>query len=304
MHVVQIAGASYSGSTVVGYILNANPGWFFGSEVYRMLPDFIRRRGSRTSRCFVCPGGCPYWTQPLRDDLAARDGATLTHLYDAFARRHRDVGCFVDGSKGVRYFHGSWSDIQVVTARHPLRMVSSLLYNHNDRLGFERNPTSADFRRRAAECGPQVRKEAWRGLGAMLSTYRTVLDEAPEPSVCRSDDLHVDDFAEFRRLCAHVGIDADVATVLRFSRHEVHPVGGNLAPLWQRQDAAGVPVTHPVDARRQEYTAGSAGGLGDYRVDTRFRRLLTGELIEQITGLRPYRTLCELLGYDATPPGP
>ncbi len=37
MKVVQILGPSYSGSTVLGYILNTAPGWFFGSEVHRLL---------------------------------------------------------------------------------------------------------------------------------------------------------------------------------------------------------------------------------------------------------------------------
>ncbi len=303
MRVVQIAGPSYSGSTVVGYILNATSGWFFGSEVYRLLPAFIDEKGSKTSRCVACAGDCPYWSEPLKAGLARHDGATLADLYDAFSRRHPDVESFVDGSKGTRWFAGAWSSAQVVPAKHPMRMVASYLYNQNGQLGFARNPTFAEFRQRAAERDEDVLSAASRALQAILLDYDRVLDDAPNAILCRSDTLHVDAFAEFRRLCAHLGISADVATVLQFSAHEVHPVGGNQAPLWQRQESEGVVNERArADARRLYYAAQSHGELGDYRIDNKFQELLPDDVTDKITELPRYRRLCDVLGYQPAAP--
>ncbi len=305
MRVVQLAGPSYSGSTVVGYILNAAPGWFFGSEVYRLLPSFTEAKGSRTSRCFACTAECPYWSESLKAELAERDGATLTDLYDAFARRYPDVEGFVDGSKGARWFAESWGPLQVVPARHPIRMVASSLYNQNGTFGFEQNPSFAEFRQLAVDRAEDVRMAAWRAAKKMLVSYRDVLDGAPNPFLCRSDVLHLDSYLELRRLCAHVGVSPDEAMVLDFTAHAVHPVGGNRGPLWQRQNAEGV-VDERVraDARRLYYAAQSRSGLGDYRIDDKFLVLLPPDLVDTITGLPPFRQLCELLGYDSAAPAP
>lgn len=304
MRVVQIVGPCYSGSTVVGYILNATPGWFFGSEVFRLLPSFIERKGTRSSCCAACPAECPYWSEPLKADLARHRGATLAHAYDAFSARHRDVECFVDGSKGTEWFADAWSSAQVVTAKHPMRMVASHLYNRNGRLGFTRDPTFAQFRQLAAERGGDVLRAASRALRAIRPDYDTVLDDAPDAILCRSDVLHEDGFAEFRRLCAHLGVSADVAAVLRFSAHEVHPVGGNQAPLWQRQASAGIVNERAeADARRLYYAAQSHGELGDYRIDDKFQELLPRDVVDRITALPEYQRLCDVLGYEPAAPG-
>lgn len=298
VRVVQIVGVPYSGSTVLGYILNATPGWFFGSEVYRLLPAYDNKVGG-PQKCAFCGDGCPYWEPELLTELRGQDRtAGVSRVYEAFASRHRDVDVFIDGTNSHERYAGSWSDTQVVAAKHPLRLASSHLYNQPERFGLGQNPPFADFRATLAEHPAQAVRRARWVLRTALHAYRKLMQAAPHAHVVRTDALHEESFAELARLREFLGSSHDRDSVVAFSRHEVHPIGGNKAPFWQRVDA-GAPAARQPQARneRREYYTRAADQLGDYRVDDKWRELLPDDVIAGIVELPPFEKLSDMLGY-------
>jgi hypothetical protein len=300
MRVVQIVGPSYSGSTMLGYVLNVLPGHFFGSEVYRLLPEHRRTaRQPGPDTCLFCGPGCPYWTPALRAAVQGDPAATLTDLYRRFAGAHTDVEVFVDGTKALRWYDGHWQGRQVVSAKHPVRLVCSDLYNRSELLGLPQNTSFADFRAETVRRPSAFGQRARQVLDELLREYRQILAAAPEAHVSRLDQLTVDDLAEFGALCGHIGVVPDAAALRDFTAYEIHPIGGNKAPFWQRRTR--VPQASADQAREtgldrhRFYTADRS--TGDYKVDDKYRDLLSESVLRRITKQPAYGRLCDLLGY-------
>lgn len=316
MRVVQIVGPSYSGSTALGYILNAEQGWFFGSEIYRLLPSFVTDQDrARRARCTYCGSDCPYWHQELLAAVAALpESARVADVYPLFAEAHPETTHFVDGSKGARWYQDAWQGTQVLAAKHPLRMAGSHLYNRASELGMRPTPPFERFRRRARQNREQVARSAGRMLEGILAEYRGLLAQVPDGYVCRTDQLHLDGFAEFTALAERLDTSADPERVTGFSRYDVHPIGGNRSLVWQQVARGGQgraaefgnrpdrdkPAGLPASPRR-DYYSGDGGSLGDYRVDDKHVQTLPTRLVADIKTMDSYQELCELLGYSLEP---
>lgn len=302
MRVIQLVGPGYSGSTAIGFMLNANDGWFFGSEIYRLLASRQQKRPSRgATQCSVCGPRCPFWTQALRSEILSRAEHTVADIYRAFAKAHPAVDSFVDGSKAASLYRRSWSDVQVITAKHPLRMVTSYLYNQPRKLGFKRSPEFSVFRAAGEKRSAEFIALAQLVMRRLLREYENVLQTAPNGLVCPTDELHLNTFEQFRRLCNHVGAPFDRGALQKFSAFPVHPIGGNKAPLWQRMDAAVARAEPAAPNVRRRYYSHSAQAWGDYRIDNKFEEILPVGLRDEVMDLRAYAGLCDLLQYDPIP---
>ncbi len=296
MDIVQVCGPPYSGSTVVGYALNTVPGWFFGSEVLGLLPRFQQQSG-KVTWCAVCGQECPYWTHELREQVTTRGGG-LSAVYRVFARANPEVSCFVDGSKSLRWYRGHFTGKQIISAKHPLRMAASWVYTRKHHLGLPAEGSLDDVARLAAADPARVLHYLDAKMTAFAGTYDKDVRAAPDGRLCRTDELHLEGFAELGRLCTFLGIDASDVDLQRFSTYEVHPLGGNWGPRWLRLDRLGLPAKeHP----RRTYYCG-AESYGDYKVDNKYQQLLVPSVLDEVMALDSYRALCDQLGYPPDAP--
>jgi hypothetical protein len=297
MRVVRIFGAAYSGSTALGYVLNTNDGYFFGSETYRLLQQFQDRRKRLTGDykypvCDMCGHGCPHWTPALLREIRARRADSLELVYAAFSRHNPAVEVYVDGTKLLRFYDLVSPGKNLVSVKHPLRMLASSAYNDGPKIGFATRTFEA-MRLEISRDRQEFLIYAAKYFNKLIRTYDQILTQVPDRHVCRVDAMHENDMEGFQTLSGYLGLAAKLDP-RDFSRFPVHTLGGNRAPLWMAQERQqGKTVDHP---RRKYYE--SAQSIGDWSLDDKHALLFDPDTRRDILGLAAYRTACALLEYD------
>lgn len=303
MQIVRISGASYSGSTALGYVLNTAEGYFFGSETYRLL-DRFQERSKRMSgryrhpRCDVCGPDCRYWSKDLLAEIRSARLDSLAAIYAAFSRHNPEVSVYVDGSKDLRWYDGDFTGKNLVSMKHPLRMIASSTYNDRKTIGLE--STEFDQLRREISLRKELLLDyAGKYLTRLSRTYDALLRSLEDRLICRADQMHEDGFAGFHRLSAYLDLDVKIHPT-DFSGFPVHTLGGNRAPLWRvLERQKGREIDHP---RKKYYD--SAQGIGDWSLDNKYAVLFTPEVQEELKELKAYARACAVLGYDTDLPAP
>ena len=288
MKILQILGPSYSGSTVLGYALNTIDGFFFGSEVKRLLRPQREGRAQRPL-CDHCGQNCAYWSNEALADIGQM--TKLSELYPYFGARHPEVAWFVDGSKGATFYEGSQADLKILCVKHPMRLIASTFYNERKALGIEPEEYGEFSAALAArdDLGSLIGTVAAK----LRSTYEQMIEKSPEAVVFRNDKAHLKDFAEFRALERRLGVAPHSAHPEGYSRVPCHSIGGNRAPVWI---AAGKLSERSKSPRNRYYAAAPA--LGDWRIDDKYRMLLSGAVMDRIAADPSYRASLGLLGYQ------
>ena len=123
--VVAVLGLSYSGSTVLNYVLGAHPAIYGGGEVHALLTKY-----NAANYCTNCQGACPYWTP---ENLAK----VQEHDFYPFIASLFGTSVVVDTSKTWSWFDRSTRFpssvpvrfVPVVIIKHPLRHLSSFMVN-------------------------------------------------------------------------------------------------------------------------------------------------------------------------------
>jgi hypothetical protein len=297
--VVRIIGASYSGSTALGYFLNTGANVVFGSELYRLLPAFTApQRDTAPTLCDHCGENCPWWSPALRARLQAQPDARLRDLYDAiFAHPDWGTRVLVDGTKSIRWYADAAEErydiAHVVTTKHPLRLISSYLYNHRTLI-----PRGA--RRSLETCNRYLleHREAWwptaetwvRRLAAQYAEIEGFL-QGREALWCATDD-ETQVMATLAKLGARLGETFDPA---RMAEVPCHSIGGNRSLVWQARRYEHGPLLPVQDGARFDYyrAAPKAGFLRD----DKYRQLLAGGLGDAVATLARRHALFERLRY-------
>ncbi|MES3674772.1 hypothetical protein QC589_02320 [Halomonas elongata] len=300
MKVVQIIGPSYSGSTVLGYILNTKKNWFFGSEVYRLLDDHLSapgKKGKPNPQCDFCGETCEFWNSSLKNLVLENKTNSLDDVYRWFSERNPDQEVFVDGSKSLRWFSGNEKDYQIVTAKHPVRLLASFLYNERKKSGYNEESIEG-FGRYVDDNVDWFFKRSVLVLRRVVNNYKEVFEKFPDAFVCKMDELHCDEFLEMRKLEQYLNVEEKSFDVFNFSQYEVHPLGGNRAPYWQAMHSKGKKESF---GERDSYY-NNAESFGDYKIDNKFFHIVTKSLGERVGKSSEYQELSDILGYETTFP--
>ncbi|HMO46735.1 MAG TPA: hypothetical protein PKB14_11980 [Rubrivivax sp.] len=301
-HVLRIAGASYSGSTAFGHFLNTAPGFMFGSELYRLLPVFMRSSDPpRITPCDHCGADCSVWTNDLRAALQQRPDSGLADVYDAFFASVDTARVLVDGSKLKRWYAYGPEPQQacsyVVTVKHPMRLLASFVYNdtnlipHASRSSLE---SAAGF---LDEHLDQAVAFAQAQLVRAHAQYAELLEfvSGDEMQLCRTDE-RASVLAVLQALSARHDAVFDLQEL---SRIPCHSLGGNRSIRWQVGGYAAGPGRPAQDRARFDYYKSQTQDF--FVQDNKFARLFSPVLRERIASLPPYRPLGRLLGYDDAP---
>jgi hypothetical protein len=305
LQIVRISGASYSGSTALGYVLNTAEGYFFGSETYRLLDRFQERSKRMSGRyrrpqCDVCGPACQYWSKDLLTEIWSARLDSLAAIYAAFSRHNPEVAVYVDGSKDLRWYDKDLAGKNIVSMKHPLRMIASSVYNDRKVIGLLSN----EFDNIKQEIS--IKKElalsyAEKYLMRLSKIYDALFRSLENCLICRADQMHENGFAGFHELSAYLNLDTKIHPT-DFSGFPVHTLGGNRAPLWRvLERQTGREIDHP---RKKYYD--SAQAIGDWSLDNKYAILFTPEIQEALKGLEAYARACAVLGYhpDLPAPGP
>jgi hypothetical protein len=129
IRVIGLVGMSFSGSTVLNYVLGSHPGVYGGSELYRLIDtDPAKRCG-----CSWCHEGCAVLT-PERIATLNKE-----NIYTSLARFTQKESV-VDTSKNLPWFEDVFprqnaeevSPSMIVLSKHPLRQLAAYM-------GWEQN---------------------------------------------------------------------------------------------------------------------------------------------------------------------
>lgn len=296
--IVRIVGPSYCGSTVLGCALNTGPGFFFGSEIYRYRHSWRQQNAEgRFARCDFCGADCDYWSTDLQRWLDAHAVDSLPDIYDELLRRHPEISVLVDGSKSVPDPAERPPDTVIVPTKHPLRLIASHVYNRRARLGLVSNEiddVAAELESDRSSLLPSISAVAKR----FRQQYTSIFAGCPDAHAFRADEAHLDGFEAFRELERAMELPPATFDPAHFSDHPSHTIGGNRAPIWMTKSRSGQDT--PQNARTRYYD--ETDGVGDWKVDDKFRRLFRPSIIESIASDADYLALCDLLAYSPAVP--
>lgn len=298
MNIVRIYGSSYSGSTVLGYILNSVDNWFFASEVYRVLPLWSKENSAKVN-CSFCGSACEYWTHDLK--MYVQDSGLKVNtpeVYKYFSD-HYDIDTFIDGSKNRRWYNDSIDTRKIVTVKHPMKLLASFIYNTRKQWHMSQTITTSlgGFKEIILKERSLVISLINDKLGVFIYYYGNILSSLDEYIICKTDILDFDNYTHARKLCEYLGLDLCNLDIHNFSKYEIHPLGGNRAPLWSRKKTLNLSMKGEKDSDRLAYYD-SASRESDYVHDEKYKELFSEELLFEIMKLPNYIELCELFGYD------
>lgn len=301
MQIVRIVGASYSGSTALGYALNTVDSYFFGSETYRLLRSFQKRterlKGqSSYPQCDMCGPDCAYWSHELIERVKAEQIDSLEAVYRLFELLNPDVSVYVDGSKQLRCYKSLEPGRNLVSVKHPMRMIASSAYNDRRAIGFASNGF-ADLRAEIAEAGDRFLTYAATYLARLADTYDRIFTRVPDGFVCKVDQMHVDGMSGFAALSRHLELGENRIFPIEFSKYPVHTLGGNRAPYWQ---ALQTQQGKSVQNHRKAYYD-TAESIGDWVLDNKYRIIFDELTLDAVRNMDQYARACRALGYAAQP---
>ena len=276
--------------------MNTGEGFFFGSEMRRLLKTFRDANGGRFGICDFCGRSCAYWSVEFYEALRKTGVDTLPDLYQEFLVRHPEVRFLVDGSKTIPASQEAPPDYIIVPTKHPLRLVASHIYNKRERFKIQSDQLE--------QAGVELERSIVNGLQpirvmlkSILNKYKATLASCRGAFIFRSDEAHRDGFRIFRDLEHHLGVPQRTFDPDAFTKKPSHTIGGNRAPVWITKDAHG--QTTPNTPRKDYYTSSSS--MGDWKLDNKYELLIRPSTLTVIRSIPAYSMLCELLSYGSTP---
>lgn len=217
-----ILGSPYSGSTVLGNVLNAFEGVALIGEAERheAFGRFPANPEHYLRHCSICatrqPYACPVWAEGTVEAGAASGGEALLRSYRRLLGR-AGGRVVVDSSKGVDWMAalldaGLEGDVRaVVVARSPFAFVVS-------------------NRARVSGKGPVWHAIGWRDI--YQHTLRTLASRGVPFMVVRHEALVESPLDWGRRLGHFLGLPgADGFDPARMHARPAHPLGGNLREM-------------------------------------------------------------------------
>lgn len=291
MKIVQIIGPSYCGSTVLGYALNTIDGFFFSSEARRLLLSFREKNGNTFPICDLCGVNCKYWSESFFEKIKNVDN--LQDLYDKFEEENPQIEYFVDSSKLLDEYEGTYPFGKIVCVKHPIRMLASQLYNLRKKLNIGSSSYNAVYSY-IDNNQDEVLAYSDDYLKRLSETYSSIFRQVNSFFYFKTDEAHFDDMKIFRDLKEYLGILRSDIDVVNFSKYTCHSLGGNRAPVFLMKRANEIEVKS--NARFNFYDR--AESFGDWKIDQKYIEILPSSFLEKIYSNSSFRKCVDLLGYN------
>lgn len=294
--VVGLVGLSFSGSTVLNYVLGAHKGVYGGSELYRL----IDKDPARQCGCSWCHDGCTV----LTDERIAT--MNKDNFYASLAQF---TGCnkIVDTSKNLPWFENLFprqakngiSLHLLLLTKHPLRQLAAFMgwqHNYLFQCGLKSVAKRMLVDPSTAFSKQKMHLSYW--LDNILS-FHEKFDTSPLLNAFPHSMVKYEDFVEqtataLQPLLEHWGLEFDTKAI-DYSAFEQHGVGGN----------GGVVRMINTEERKANFRSRSADYIlnfydkcEDLTMDNSHKEAFSEQTMEWIVGLPKYRSLCEKLSYN------
>ncbi|UYO73879.1 hypothetical protein M0220_13475 [Halomonas qinghailakensis] len=291
MNVVQIIGPSYCGSTVLGYALNTVPGFFFASEVKRVLYSYRKNNGFSFPVCDFCGESCHYWSSDFFNKI--NNVNDLKKVYQCFSESYPDVEFFVDSSKLISDYKGTNAFAKIVCVKHPVRMLASQLYNVRKKININVSSYAA-FKSILSEEPSYYLDYSKLYLDKLCRTYSDIKSEYAEFFYFKTDLAHLEKMKIFDDLMNYLGVCDRKIDVENFSSYRCHSLGGNRAPVNLMKKKNDQFFT--VDSRSKYYD--KALCLGDWKIDEKYKELLPRNFLDEICESSEFKKALKVLEYS------
>jgi hypothetical protein len=294
---IGVLGLSYCGSTVLNYVLDTHPDIYGGSELYRLFAN------DKLPQCAICGRQCRYWTCNALDSV--RDGGRGAFYANIASLMGARVIC--DSSKQPGHFikimrHDlETSFVFILLTKHPIRHVASFIAN--DYLK-QRNrftlPEIMNLQQLEQERSVEVAREY---TAKILAFARQMEDRIPlfeaRGTVLRMqyEEIIATLQGTLDPLLHLVGLEY-VDAMSDFSRHEHHPIGGNMGPHLQTTGRQGAKLAYGrmSESRERFYTQSQS-----LVIDNKYREILSVRLLDALCASAEIVEACHLLGYKVSP---
>ena len=294
--VLGLVGLSFSGSTVLNYVLGSHKGVYGGSELYRL----IDKDPDKHCGCSWCHDGCPVLTDE-RIAMLSRDDFYVP--LSSFTGKDK----IVDTSKNLPWFEkmfprqakqGVSSSILLLT-KHPLRHLAAYMGWQHDYLfkcGLRSvvkrmlvDPSTAFSRQK-------MHLSYWLDV---IADFYEKFDTSPLLKEFSHFRIKYEDFVErtaisLKEPLERWGLEFDPRAI-NYSNFEQHGVGGN----------GGVIRMINTEERIKRFRSRSADYILDFydnceglTMDDSYKDAFSEQIVCWIKGLPKYRRLCEVLSYD------
>lgn len=291
MKVIQILGPSYCGSTVLGYALNTLDGFFFGSEVRRQLKSFRDVNGNGFPICDYCGVKCCYWSH----DFMKRTESflNLQDIYNEFSASYPEVEYFVDASKLIESYSGTKPFARIICVKHPLRMLSSHIYNSRKKLNINIDDYSL-FKGYVEANAEYMVEYSIKYLKSLLLTYQNFFSLGGDCFYFKTDEAHLDNMKIFDDLLVYLKVDNRILNVKEFSKFPCHSLGGNRAPvhLMKKKNS----LKSSMNDRFEYYDRTES--YGDWKIDNKYKEILPSDFAQYVQGIPEFKCLLDVLGYE------
>jgi len=296
--VMGLVGLSFSGSTVLNYVLGAHPGVYGGSELYRLIStDSATHCG-----CCWCHDGCDVLSDAR---IATMNERNFYHALAEFTGKK----IIVDTSKTLPWFEDMFprqkkqgiSLSLMLLTKHPLRQLAAFM-GWQDNYLFKCGMRSVAKRMlvdpSTAFSREKMHLSYW--LDVMIdfydAFYSSPLLESVPHFIIRYEDFVEQTGATLSPVLAQWGLSFDPETI-DYHKFDQHGVGGN----------AGVIRMINTEDGDKKFRSKSADYILDYydnceglTMDDSYRDAFSQPVLEWIIGLSKYKKLCAKLHYSET----
>ncbi|MEF2144005.1 MAG: hypothetical protein V3573_01045 [Desulfovibrionaceae bacterium] len=295
--IIGLVGMSFSGSTVLNYVLGAHPGVYGGSELYRLIDT----DPSRHCGCSWCHNGCAVLT---KERIATLNKVNFYTSLAQFTGKNK----IVDTSKNLPWFEDVFprqegQDVSLsllLLTKHPLRQLAAYM-------GWERDylykcGLRSIVKRMLVDPGTAFSRQKMHlsyWLDVMIAFYDG-FDSSPLARNTLHWRVKYEDFVTstadaLANPLQFLGLEFQ-PDAINYHTYEQHGVGGN----------GGVIRMINTQERIERFRNRSADYILDFydnceglTLDNSFRDAFSQETIDWITDLPKYRRLCERLAYGA-----
>ncbi len=214
LDVINIFGMSYSGSTLLNFMLDCVAEVYGGGELHWLLTQHAPGQTYK-AHCTHCKENCPIWTPAVCSGIESKGFySTIAGLTDAKV--------IVDTSKMLSWFierqNMAESNItyhNVLLVKHPLRHITSLLTNAG--------VTATEDKHDAIE----------KAIGTFDSYYRETFGYLQKNSslIVHYEDLVLQNLQTINRILSLVDLKHNRQTLDCFD-YVHHQIGGNAGPIY------------------------------------------------------------------------
>lgn len=273
--VINIYGMSYSGSTLLNFMLDCVPGVYGGGELHWLHTQHSSESAYK-AHCTNCKDECDIWTPERCENVPESD-------FYQFIQKITGASVIVDTSKIISWFdtRAKANELNVtphnfLLVKHPFRHLASLVINQKNESASQR------------EAGLK------KAIGVFSSYYREVLRylSPTHENIIQYEELVRNNIETINRILVKTGQQHQESTLNCFAK-EHHQIAGNGGTIYLATKKWPGKRENQPKKKLEQYESKTGVFLDNKYVD-----FFTPDELLQIKADRDINKISQQLGYD------